>query len=52
MNEVRVTPAEKKKFQVLVNFVRRGVPHASKALANQEAEQIAKTENRKLILAD
>jgi hypothetical protein len=41
MASVHVVPAEKKgKFKVLVNFVQEGVPYASKAIAETQANII------------
>lgn len=40
MNRIDVVPADKGKFQVLVNFIRHGVELSSSSLANQTAAQI------------
>ena len=41
MASIVVVPAEdKKKFQVLVNFIQRGVDYSTVALANLEAQRL------------
>ena len=37
---VSVIPLGNGRFKVLVNFIQRGVPYSSKALADKEADKI------------
>lgn len=40
MSKITVAPAEGGKFQVLVDFIRNGIPYSTQALAELEAKKL------------